>query len=56
MFAVDARTENILWSFIPGSSVAAAAAIIGNSVYWGSGFSRFGLGTPNNKLFAFSLR
>jgi polyvinyl alcohol dehydrogenase (cytochrome) len=56
MFALDARTGNIHWSFIAGSSVVAAPAIVGDSVYSGSGFRRFGLGTPNNKLFAFSLR
>jgi len=24
-------------------------------VYWGSGYSNFGFGTPNNKLYAFGL-
>lgn len=56
MFALDARTGDVLWSFAAGSSVVAAPAIVGNSVYWGAGFSRFGLGTPNNKLYAFTLR
>jgi polyvinyl alcohol dehydrogenase (cytochrome) len=57
MFALDARTGKILWSFVAGSSVIAGPAIVGNSVYWGSGYGRFGptLGTPNNKLFAFSI-
>jgi polyvinyl alcohol dehydrogenase (cytochrome) len=55
MFALDARTGDVLWSFAAGSSVVAAPAIVGNSVYWGAGFSRFGLGTPNNKLYAFTL-
>jgi len=55
MFALDARNGNILWSFAAGSSVVAAPAIVKNSVYWGSGFSRFGLGTPNNKLYAFTI-
>jgi polyvinyl alcohol dehydrogenase (cytochrome) len=55
MFALDASTGNILWSFASGSSVVAAPAIVGDSVYWGSGYGRFGLGTPNNKLFAFSI-
>jgi polyvinyl alcohol dehydrogenase (cytochrome) len=58
MFALDASTGNTLWSFVAGSSVLAGPAIAGNSVYWGSGYRRFGpaLGTGNNKLFAFSLR
>ena len=55
MFALDAETGAILWSFAAGSSVIAGPAIDGDSVYWGSGYRRFGLGTPNNKLFAFSL-
>jgi hypothetical protein len=31
--------------------------LVGNSIYWGSGYGHFGpsLGTPNNKLFAFSI-
>jgi polyvinyl alcohol dehydrogenase (cytochrome) len=57
MFALDAKTGTILWSFAAGSSVIAGPAIVGNSIYWGSGYGRFGpsLGTPNNKLFAFSI-
>ena len=57
MFALDAKTGNILWSFVAGSSVIAGPSISGNSVYWGSGYGHFGpaLGTGNNKLFAFSL-
>jgi polyvinyl alcohol dehydrogenase (cytochrome) len=38
-----------------GSSVNAGPAIVGNSVYWGSGYSHFGLGTGNTKLFAFTI-
>ena len=26
-----------------------------DTLYWGSGYSNFGFGTPNNKLYAFSL-
>jgi len=57
MFALDTTTGNILWSFAAGSSVIAGPAIVGNSVYWGSGYGRFGpsLGTPNNKVFAFTI-
>jgi polyvinyl alcohol dehydrogenase (cytochrome) len=57
MFALDAKTGNILWSFVAGSSVIAGPAIVGNSIYWGSGYGHLGpaLGTPNNKLFAFSI-
>jgi polyvinyl alcohol dehydrogenase (cytochrome) len=57
MFALDAQTGNVLWSFAAGSSVIAAPAIVGNSIYWGSGYGRLGAaqGTPNNQLFAFSV-
>ncbi len=55
MFALDAATGEVLWSFVAGSSVNAAPAIASdNSVYWGSGYSAMGAG--NNKLFAFSIQ
>ncbi len=55
-FALDAKTGKTLWSFVTGSSVNAAPAIVGDSIYWGSGYDNFGppyLGS--NKFFAFSL-
>jgi len=56
MFALDAKTGNVVWSFVAGSSVMSGPAIVENSVYWGAGYGRLGpLGTPNNKLFAFSI-
>jgi polyvinyl alcohol dehydrogenase (cytochrome) len=57
MFALNAFNGQVLWSFVPGSSVISAPAIVGDSVYWGAGYRRFGsaVGTGNNKLFAFSL-
>lgn len=57
MFALDASTGKILWSFATGSSVIAGPAIVGDSLYWGSGYGHLGssLGTSNNKLFAFSV-
>ena len=56
MFALSATTGQVLWSYVPGSSVIAAPAIASdNSVYWGSGYSGSG-GTGNNKLFAFSIQ
>jgi hypothetical protein len=51
MFALDAKTSKVLWSFVPGSSVNAGPAIVGNYVYWGSGSSN----TGSFKLFAFSI-
>jgi polyvinyl alcohol dehydrogenase (cytochrome) len=57
MFALDAKTGNILWSYAAGSSVVAGPAIVGNSVYWGSGYSHLGphFGNGNNKMFAFTI-
>jgi polyvinyl alcohol dehydrogenase (cytochrome) len=55
MFALDSKTGKILWQYAAGSTVNAGPAIVGNSVYWGSGYARFGLGTGNTKLFAFSI-
>ena len=52
MFALNAATGQILWSFAAGSQVNAAPAIVGDSLYWGSGY-RFG--SSNNKLYAFVL-
>lgn len=55
MFALDAKTGHVVWSFVAGSSVISGPAIVGNTVYWGAGYRHFGptLGTGNNKLFAF---
>lgn len=55
MYAMDAATGNILWSYPSGGSCNGGAAISNGVVYWGSGYSNFGLGTPNNQLFAFGL-
>jgi polyvinyl alcohol dehydrogenase (cytochrome) len=60
MFALDASTGNILWSFTPGSSVNAGAVIVDSSVYWGSGYVHLapslGSGsTTAGAFYAFSL-
>lgn len=58
MFALDAATGQILWSFPAGSSVNAAPAIVGGTVYWGSGYSHLGPFLPftgNDKFYAFSV-
>jgi polyvinyl alcohol dehydrogenase (cytochrome) len=55
MFALDAATGEILWQFGAGSSVNAGPAVVGGTVYWGSGYSRSGVeGSGNQRLFAFS--
>jgi polyvinyl alcohol dehydrogenase (cytochrome) len=54
MYALDAASSSILWSYASGGSVVAGPAVVKGTVYWGSGYAR-GLGTPNNRLFAFAL-
>lgn len=53
--ALDGKTGKTLWQFESGGTVIAGAAIAGNDVIWGSGYARFGLGKPNNKLYKFSI-
>ena len=55
MYALDGATGEILWSFASGGSCLSGAAISNGMVYWGSGYSNFGGGTPNNKVYAFGL-
>ncbi|MGE0812315.1 MAG: PQQ-binding-like beta-propeller repeat protein [Vicinamibacterales bacterium] len=55
MLARDAATGQILWSFAAGASVNAGAAIVGDSIYWGAGYTHLGIPgyTGSNKFFAF---
>ncbi len=56
MYAMNASNGHILWSFASGGSVNAGAAVVDGVVYWGSGYTHLtGIGTGNNKLYAFSL-
>jgi polyvinyl alcohol dehydrogenase (cytochrome) len=61
MYALDAATGKILWSFASGGTVTGGAAIVDGSVYWGSGYCGtlcLGTSTPllnNNKVYAFGL-
>jgi polyvinyl alcohol dehydrogenase (cytochrome) len=55
MYALNAATGAVLWSFASGGSCLSGAAISNGTVYWGSGYSNFGFGTANNKLYAFGL-
>jgi len=54
MYAFNAVTGEKLWSFESGGSINSGAAVVDGTVYWGSGYSNFGLGTANNKMYAFS--
>lgn len=55
MYALNAATGAQLWSYASGGSCLSGAAIVDGVVYWGSGYSNFGFGTFNNKLYAFGL-
>jgi polyvinyl alcohol dehydrogenase (cytochrome) len=56
MFALDGATGNTLWSFAAGSSVNCGATIVGDTVFWGSGYAHLGIAgyTGNNKFYAFT--
>src|SRR6266404_5449685 len=54
MYALDAKTGSILWTFASGCSVNSGAAIVDGVVYWGSGYANIS-GTPNNKFYAFEV-
>lgn len=60
MYALDADTGAILWSFASGGAVFAGASIVGGTVFWGSGYHTEDLGLgyngDNDKLYAFTLR
>jgi polyvinyl alcohol dehydrogenase (cytochrome) len=56
MYALNAATGQILWSFSgQGSSNAGPAIGLDGTVYWGNGYSHFGLGTGSTTFYAFSV-
>jgi polyvinyl alcohol dehydrogenase (cytochrome) len=55
LYAMDGASGNILWSFASGGSCNSGAAISNGMIFWGSGYSNLGLGTPNNQLYAFQV-
>jgi polyvinyl alcohol dehydrogenase (cytochrome) len=57
VFAMDAGTGAIKWSFATGGSIGSGASIVDGTVYWGSGYTQFKNSgtTGNDKVFAFSL-
>jgi len=54
MYALDSRTGNILWRFAAGGSVVDGPAVVGGTVFWGSGYARTG-GVGNDQFYAFSV-
>jgi polyvinyl alcohol dehydrogenase (cytochrome) len=58
MYAFDAKSGDILWSFDSGGSVLDGPSIVNGTVYWGSGYANLRAlihGKGNNKIYAFSL-
>lgn len=58
MFALNAATGQILWSFPTDGAVNCGPSVVNGTVYWGSGYSHLGeafgiSGTP--KLYAFTV-
>jgi polyvinyl alcohol dehydrogenase (cytochrome) len=53
MYALDARSGSILWSFASGGSINSGAAVVDGTVFWGTGYVRTG-GTAGRKLYALS--
>jgi polyvinyl alcohol dehydrogenase (cytochrome) len=53
MYALDGATGRVLWTFASGGSCLSGAAISEGRLYWGSGYTLFGM--PNNKVFSFGL-
>jgi polyvinyl alcohol dehydrogenase (cytochrome) len=51
MFALDAATGQILWSFASGTVVHSGPSIVGDTIYWGSGY----VSTKPGKMYAFAL-
>ena len=55
VYAIDAATGSILWSFNTGGSVIDGPSIVKGFVFWGSGFSHIAPGTANKKVYAFTI-
>jgi polyvinyl alcohol dehydrogenase (cytochrome) len=53
MYALDAATGDVLWTYAAGGSCASGAAVVNGSVYWGTGYGAFGV--PNNQFYSFTL-
>src|SRR5579872_105402 len=55
MYAMDATTGRILWSFASGGSVIDAPSIVNGTLFWGSGYRKIAPGIGNNKVYAFAI-
>jgi polyvinyl alcohol dehydrogenase (cytochrome) len=58
MIALDAATGKALWSFAPGASTIAGAAVVNGVVYWGTGYTHIPISEFTggvNAFYAFSI-
>jgi polyvinyl alcohol dehydrogenase (cytochrome) len=55
MYAIEAATGRILWSFNSGGSVIDGPSIVNGTLFWGSGYRKIAPGIGNNKVFAFTV-
>jgi polyvinyl alcohol dehydrogenase (cytochrome) len=55
MYAIDAATGRVLWSYQGEGASNAGPAVAGGTVYWGNGYSLFGEGKGSTTFYAFSL-
>jgi polyvinyl alcohol dehydrogenase (cytochrome) len=51
MYALNASTGAILWTFASGGSVRSGAAIVGKQIYWGTGYRN----GNDDQIYAFAL-
>jgi polyvinyl alcohol dehydrogenase (cytochrome) len=51
--ALDGASGKILWTFPSGGTPISGPAIVNDTLYWGTGYNKLGLGIPNNKLYSF---
>jgi len=54
MYALNTATGSILWQYAAGGSVVSGPAVVGSTVFWGSGYARTG-GVGNDQFYAFSV-
>ena len=55
MYGLNAATGATVFQFQSGGSVIDGPSIVGSMLFWGSGYANIKPGTPNNKVFGFSL-
>jgi polyvinyl alcohol dehydrogenase (cytochrome) len=58
MYALDAATGNVLWSYSTPGAVIGGASIVGGQVFWGSGYAHLGIPgwNPSTTFYSFTLK